>query len=170
MTTRPAVVAGRAARGGMTLIEVLLSLTIMLMALAAIGQLVSLGSDHGMQARLYARGGRLAQAKMAEVEAGVVPVTAGGSGTFDGEDSVWSWTVDAQPQGPANLYLVTVTVTRDYRGTPLPIPLSQMLMDPATMGSAAQAEQPTTADTDAASTTSGTGGTGGTTTTGGTGQ
>lgn len=148
-------------RTGMTLMEVMLSLTIMLIALAAIGQLVNMGSDHGLQARMNARGGRLAQAKMAEIEGGVYPISGGGSGTFDGDDSDWSWTVDPQAQSPPNLYLVTITVSHAYRGSPFTITLSQMLFDPTMMGSASQAEQPSTNDVTAATATSGTGGTGG---------
>jgi hypothetical protein len=126
--------AGFQPRRGLSLIEVLLSLTILLMSLVAIGQLVDIGSDRSMDARLHVRGTRLAQAKMAEVEAGVVSVSSG-----------------------ANLYLVTVKVTRDVRGRPLEISLAQHLMDPTKMGSAAQAEKPVAATptTDPATTTGG---------------
>lgn len=134
----------------MSLIEVLLALTILLLSMVAIGQLVDIGTDHGVAARLQVRGSRLAQAKMAEVEAGVVPVEAG-SGTFD-TDQDWSWTVEAEPAGPPNLFRVTVTVTKDDRGRPVEIKLAQLLLDPAKTGSAAQAEKPTEADVTAAET------------------
>ena len=134
------------ARRGLSLIEVLLGLTILLLSLAAIGQLVDMGSDRAMDARLNVRGTRLAQAKMAEVEAGVVNLQGSTNGTFDDEPD-WSYTVDVQSPGPANLYLVTVKVSRDVKGKPFEMTLSQHLMDPTRMGTAAQAEKPTTTTT-----------------------
>ena len=138
----------------MSLIEVLLGLTILLLSLVAIGQLVDIGSDRGMDARLHVRGARLAQAKMAEVEAGVVNLQGGSSGTFDDEPD-WSYTVEPTAPGPANLYLVTVKVSRDVKGRPFEVTLSQHMMDPTKMGTAAQAEKPTT-DTTTTPTTGGT--------------
>lgn len=150
-------------RPGMTLVEVMLALGIMLIALTALTQLVQIGSEAGYEARMNARAGRLAQAKMAELESGVIPVqNGGGSGVFDGDDAGWEWSIDLQPQGPANLYLATVKLTRTHqRGKPFTFSLAQMILDPAMMGSAAQAEQPTTDDTTAATPLSGVGGTGG---------
>ena len=130
-------------RRGMSLIEVLLALTILLMSLVAIGQLVDIGSELGMDARWHVRGNRMAQAKMAEVEAGVVNLQGNSSGTFD-DDPDWSYTVESTAPGPANLYLVTVKVSRDVRGKPFEVTLSQHMMDPAKMGTAAQAETPAT--------------------------
>ena len=150
-----------AKRPGLSLLEVLLSLTIMLLAIVALAHLVGVGSDHGVEARLIARASRLTQAKMAEVEAGVVSIQSGGDGTFDGDDSGWSWTVDSQQQGVPNLYQVNVRVSREIRGVKFEKKLTQLLFDPTLMGSASQLEQPTDADVSTASTSSGTGGTGG---------
>lgn len=130
-------------RPGFSLIEVILALTILLISLAAIGQLVDIGSDNGVQARFTARGTRLAEAKMAEVEAGAVDATSGNpGGPFENDDSAWSWSVASEPAGPANLYRVTVTVTRDLRGKPFQVTLSQLVLDPKATGTAAQAEVP----------------------------
>jgi prepilin-type N-terminal cleavage/methylation domain-containing protein len=145
-----------ARRPGLTLIEVLLALAILLLALAAIGQLVDVGSDHSVAARFHVIGTRLAQAKLAECEAGVIDLKSGGGGSFD-DDPDWSWAVDAQPDTATNLYRVTVTVSRDDRGKTFEITLAQMMFDPAAMGSAAQAQKPTQADVDAAETNGGTG-------------
>jgi general secretion pathway protein I len=147
----------RRRRPGLTLIEVLLAMAILLMSLAAIGQLVDMGSDRGIEARFHVRGTRLAQAKLAECEAGVIPLSAGGSGTCTDDDDAWSWTVDAQPDTVTNLYRVTVTVSRDNRGKKFEIALAQMMYDPAMMGSAAQAERPTQTDVDTAEVNGGTG-------------
>jgi hypothetical protein len=147
-------VSGRVPRPGMSLIEVLLGLTILLMSLVAIGQLVDIGSDRGMDARMHIRGNRLAQAKMAEVEAGVVALDGGSSGTFDDEPE-WNWSVETSSPGPANLYLVTVKVSRDLKVKPFEVTMSQHMMDPTKMGTAAQAEKPTTTDTTTAPSTTG---------------
>jgi hypothetical protein len=90
---------------------------------------------------------------MAEVEAGVVPVDTAAQGGFENEDDLaWTWSVEPQPAGPPNLYLVTVRVSRDNRGVPFEVVLSQMIFDPRLMGSAAQAERPTETDLEVAET------------------
>ncbi|VTR91832.1 Uncharacterized protein OS=Planctomyces maris DSM 8797 GN=PM8797T_14304 PE=4 SV=1 [Gemmata massiliana] len=144
-----------APRRGISLIEVLLALTILVISLAGISQLVDIGSDHGNQARAATRGTRLAQGKMVEVEAGVVPLTSEASGNFEGDDAAWKFTVSPEPAGPPNLYTVTVRVSREIKGETFEIVLTQMIFDPTVMGSAAQAELPPTDST----TTTGTGGT-----------
>jgi hypothetical protein len=115
-----------------------------------------MGTENGLRARLHSRGGRLAEAKMAEVEAGVIPVASGGQdGQFDEDDAAWSWSVQAAPAGPPNLYTVTVTVSHAARGQPFDLTLTQVLLDPAYTGSAAQAERPATTTDDTTGTTTG---------------
>lgn len=131
-------------RRGLSLLEVVLALAILVLAIVAINNLVNLGSDRGNDARAYTRGARLAQSKMAEVEAGVVAIS-GAEGQFDGEDAAWSYKVLSEAAGPPNLYTVTVRVTREA-GRPVEVSLAQMIFDPAVMGSAAQAERPAAED------------------------
>lgn len=128
-------------RSGLTLVEVMLALAIMLIALVAVGRLVDIGTQSGFDARMTARGNRLAEAKMGEVEAGAIPLEAPSEGTFE-EEPAWSWKVTPEPQGPANLYLVTITVSRDISGRKFEISQSQFLVNPKAVGSAAQAEKP----------------------------
>jgi general secretion pathway protein I len=146
---------GAHARHGLTLIEVLLALAILLMSLAAIGQLVDVGSDRGLDARFHVIGTRLAQAKLAEFEAGVIPID-GGSGTCDDEPE-WSWEVSSSAETATNLYRVTATVHRTVRGKRFEIALGQLVYDPAMTGSAAQAQKPSQADVDSAEVNGGTG-------------
>lgn len=148
--TRPT----RPPRPGLTIIEVLLALAILLLALGAISRLVDIGTLHGEQARAAARGTRLAQSKMAEVEAGLIPVSGEASGNFEGDDAAWTYTVTPEAAGPPNLYAVTVKVSRPVGGQPFDLVLTQMVFDPAVTGSAAQAERPPPPD--AADTTGGT--------------
>jgi type II secretion system protein I len=129
-------------RRGLSLLEVLLSLAILVIALVAISRLVNIGAQRGAEARAHSRGVRLAEAKMAEVEAGVIPLDGEASGQFDGDDAIWSYTVSSEATGPPNLYNVTVRVTRDLQGKPFEVSLSQLVFDPAFMGSSAQAELP----------------------------
>lgn len=134
-------------RAAFSLIEVLLAMAILLLALAAISQLVGIGSDSGLQARFTMRGTRLAESKMAEIEAGAIPLdSATQGGSFEGDDSAWTWACDVQPANATNLHQVTVTVKRDFRGTPFEITLARLMLDPAFTGSAAQAERPPESD------------------------
>lgn len=137
-------------RRGFSLIEVMLAMTILLMALAAIGQLVGIGSRSAELARLKLRSTRLAESKLAEIECGAVSMSdaASGSGNFDGDDASWSWSSTAQASGPPNLYLVTVTVSRTVRGgATYSFELGRMIFDPAKLGSASQAQTPTSTST-----------------------
>ncbi len=148
MTVRPAP------RPGLSLLEVLVSLTIFLVALAALGQLIDLGEDTASKAANTTTGTRLAQSKLAEVEAGVVDCTAGGSGTCDDEPG-WTWVVESAAGAATNLYAITVRVGKDYKGKRFEVTLAQMVCDPAQMGGAAAAQPPTTTSTATATTGSG---------------
>lgn len=161
---RVSYAAGTAAlpgmRPGLTLIEVLVAMAIMLLALVAIGRLVDIGTNSANEARLTARGTRLAESKMAEVEAGAIALDAGGGATPFDEEPSWSWNIAAQPSGPANLYQVTVHITRDVNGRKFEVTLSQMILDPKAMGTSSQASKPAAPATDTGTTTTtGTGGT-----------
>lgn len=152
------------ARRGLSLLEVIVALAILVLAVVAINRLVSIGTDRGTDGRAHTRGARLAQSKMAEVEAGVIGVTSESEGSFEGDDAAWSFKVLPEAAGPPNLYTVTVRVSREIQGRPIEVALTQMIFDPAMMGSAAQAERPAAEDpaatTDpAAAGATGTGGT-----------
>jgi Tfp pilus assembly protein PilV len=145
---RAAVLRGRfrAVRKGLSLIEVLLALAIFIMSLAAIGLLIGMGSDHATETRLNNTAARLAQAKLAEVEAGVIELTEPG-GTFEGSDAAWQWTLTAEQQG-ATLYLVTVTVSRDVNGRKFELSMGQYIIDPAVKGSATELQRPSATTTE----------------------
>lgn len=128
-------------RAGLSLIEVLLALAIFMMSLVVIARLVDMGTDRELEARLQTRGSRLAAAKMAEFEAGAIDISST-EGSFEGDDADWNWTATAELQGPPNLYLVTVTVTRDLKGRPYTLTLAQMIFDPLVMGTAGEATRP----------------------------
>jgi len=133
----------RRARSGLTLIEVLLSLAILVMALAAIGRLVDIGTDRGNDARMHGTAARLASSKLGEFESGAVSFEVTTGDFADLGEPGWSWQAAVEPHA-TNLYLVTVTVTRDVGGRPYSFSLAQMMFDPTMLGAAAEAARPTT--------------------------
>lgn len=157
-----------ARRDGLSLLEVLLSLTILLIALAAVGALVNFGAGRGLAAHLETTGTRLAQSKLAEVEAGVIPVSSSESGAFEDEPE-WSYSVQSAASDVPNVYSVTVRVSRPYGAQTFELELTQLIFDPAMMGDAAEAQPPAPATPSGGSTSSsGTSASSGTGTTGGT--
>jgi general secretion pathway protein I len=142
-----------ARRPGLSLLEILLSLAIFLLSLVAIGGLVDSGSDRGVSAAMQAAGTRLAQSKLAEVEAGAIPVGTGGQGTFPDEPE-WNWSVEPTPAGVPNVYQVTVRAWREAGGRTYETVLTQMVFDPAQMGNASEAQKPTTTATGSGTTPS----------------
>lgn len=137
------MIARRQSRKGMSLVEVLLAMAIFLMCLTVIGQLVDFAGDTSLRSQYQNTGTRLAISKLAEVEAGVIGVSSGGSGDFslDG-DTGWSWEVTSSPTEITNLYAVTVTISRTFRGQPFSIVMTQSMMDPMMMGTGAEAQPP----------------------------
>jgi type II secretion system protein I len=134
-------------RSGLSLLEVLVALAIFLIALVAVFGLVNYGADRGAVAAMKSAGTRLAQSKLAEVEAGVIPVSGGGSGQFDGDDAAWNWSVEPSAASVPNVYSVTVRVSREYRGRQFEVVLTQMVFDPTQMGTAVPAQPPATSTT-----------------------
>jgi general secretion pathway protein I len=134
------MLARRPPRRGISLIEVLLALAILLMSITAIGRLMDMGADHAADAIAQSTGIRLAQSKLAEVECGLIPVNAGGSGTIE-EEPNWSYSIEAAASAVPNVYTVTVTLTRTG-GRSHTVSMSQMICDPQAMGTAAPAQKP----------------------------
>ena len=129
-------------RDGLTLLEVLLALAIFLLSLVALAGLVDAGASNGVRAAMQSTGTRLAQSKLAEAEAGAVALSGGGeSGEFVGEPG-WNYSVETSPASVANVYSVTVTCWREYASRRYEVKLTQLICDPAVMGTAATATAP----------------------------
>jgi hypothetical protein len=123
------------ARRGLSLLEVLTALAIFLGALIGIGQLVIMSGERALDVQQQTQAAQLCQAKLAEVIAGVVPMSASGDSTFD-EDPDWHWSLDAQQDTVSGLWDVTVRVTRQRPdGRKIEVALSQMVLDPSLRGS-----------------------------------
>src|SRR5262249_30485154 len=78
----------RRARRGLSLLEVLVSLSIFLFALIVIGRLVVMGTDLALDVQYQSQATQLCQSKMAEVLCGAVPLSSQNEVPFD-EDSNW---------------------------------------------------------------------------------
>jgi prepilin-type N-terminal cleavage/methylation domain-containing protein len=125
----------RASRRGLSLLEVVVALAIFLFSLTALSQLVSFAGDRANEVSIRSRAARLCQTKLAEVLAGVVPLSAQSDTPFDeAPDFTWSLTTDS---GPAtNLFLVTVTVSHaGLGGYTTQCSLYEMVLDPSVVGS-----------------------------------
>ena len=135
-----------ARRPGMSLLEVLVALAIFIMALAALGQLVQLGLEQAVEADRQTVAARLAQSKMAEVEAGAISVY-GDEGIFEDQETLadgtpmWKWEVLGTPTDLPSVYDVSVTVTATS-GYAFSLTLNQVIFDPTYLGTAAPAVAP----------------------------
>ena len=129
-------------RAGLSLLEVLVALAIFLISLAAVAGLVDFGAERAQAASMTTLGTRLAQAKLAEIEAGVSPPNSSESGTFEDEPD-WTFAVEPGAALAANTYPVTVRVSREMGGRHYEVVLTQVIFDPAFQGKAAAITKPT---------------------------
>jgi hypothetical protein len=111
-------------------------MAIFLMSIVAIGHLITLAGENSIEIEQRGEAAMLAQSKMAEVIWGAVPLSAQSDQEFD-EAPDYKWALTADQNGNiANLWNVTVTVTRERSdGSKVESVLSQMVLDPAQRGS-----------------------------------
>ncbi len=153
--TRPAASnRSTSRRPGLSLLEVLLSLAILVMAMTAIGALIDTGTDSSQDARNYNTAARLAQMKLAEVEAGITAFdsTSGDFSDTSPGDPGWQWSLSTVQGSVPNLNQVTVTVTRDINGRTFSFSIGQWIIDPTVKGSADAATRPTSSGSSTSST------------------
>lgn len=96
-------------RRGLSLLEVILAMTILAIALAALGELVALGTRSAASARDLTRAQLLCESKMAELTTTVYPITSAQLVEFE-TDPEWAYSLDVQPGVTGGLLSVTVTV------------------------------------------------------------
>jgi prepilin-type N-terminal cleavage/methylation domain-containing protein len=126
-------------RRGLTLLEVLVALGIFLMAFATISRLITISADRAQDVQQLAQASQLCQAKLAEVAAGVVPLSGQTGVPFD-EDPKFLWSLDAAQAQIAGLWKVTVKVTLERSdGSRIETALDRMLLDPSLRGNALDA-------------------------------
>ena len=94
-----------------------------------IGQLYFLGYRSALQTRYRSEANMLADAKMAELASGVLPLESGG-GPID-EAGQWTYTVKVEASQQPGLLLSTVVVQRDENTSiPISISLTRFIPDP----------------------------------------
>ena len=117
------VTAIRNFRAALSLLEVILALTILSIAMALLGELVSIGARSGASARELTRAQLYCESKMAEYSAGLsVPVST--SATEYETDAEWEYSVDVQTMGSGGLIAVTVTMQESSENDPQPVSYS----------------------------------------------
>jgi hypothetical protein len=114
--------------------EVLVALTVFLLALVVLGRLVIFGSDRALDAQHQIEAADLCQTKLAEVIAGAIPLTSQSDVPFE-EDAHWRWSLDCENTNYPGLWKVTVRVTRQQPHGIRNCLLTQMVLDPQLHGS-----------------------------------
>jgi Tfp pilus assembly protein PilV len=137
MTGRHQASAHRPRRAGLSLLEVVIAMAILLFSIVAITQLVSMGSQRALDVQQQAIGTMLCQRKLAEIAMGAESLNSSGYAPFpeDGMDD-WQWKVDADQGAVNGLWSVQVTVKYQHEeGETVEIQLGQMILDPTLRGS-----------------------------------
>jgi general secretion pathway protein I len=132
----------RRPRRGLSLLEVVVSMAILLMSAVALSQLVTFGSARALDAQQQATGTMLAQRKLAEVMIGAVPASSSGFAPFDDDGMPnWQWKLDVNSNSVAGVYNVQVTIKYDSPdgSSDLQVELGQMMFDPTQRGSSLDA-------------------------------
>ena len=96
------------ARRGLTLLEVILATAIFLGALTAILQLMSLGHDSRISAKLDAEAALRCESKMGRLVSGMDELVADSQPFEDNEN--WVWTTEINDGGATDLLLISVRV------------------------------------------------------------
>lgn len=107
-------------RAGLTLLEVVLALAIFLAAVAALRQLTELGSRAAIQTDAQSTAVLRAETRLAELLAGVVPLSEASGGSF-ADDPRWRWQLQVQPGPHESLRTLTLTVIREQSGPQPPV-------------------------------------------------
>lgn len=99
-------------RRGLTLLEVLISVSIFFASLTAIVQILNLGRNSEMMTRLQTEAVMRCESKMAEVISGAQELTSVSDELLenDGETGTWNWSLESAGTETANLLQITVTV------------------------------------------------------------
>lgn len=107
---------------GFTLIEVLVALVVMVSAIAILAQGFTTGGTASVTSQNRTKAVWLAEQKMADLEAGILALNVGQSGTFEDASNTlaspgtdWKWAVTSA-SSTIGLYQITVTITWKERG------------------------------------------------------
>ena len=104
--------SGKPHRGAFTILEVIVAVGILLGALTAIIQLISTGTRASIQGKFRAEAVILAETKMNEAIAGVVPLQSSAADTIE-DAPEWTWEMTTETSSLSDVLTVTVTVSRE---------------------------------------------------------
>ena len=99
-------------RSAFTILEVIVAVGILLGALTAIVQLISTGTRSSVLGELRGQAVILAETKMNEAIAGVVPLQSSPAEEFE-EAPEWTWELTTETSSLSDVLSVTVTVTHE---------------------------------------------------------
>ena len=101
----------RTSRAGLSLLEVILSLSILGVSMVAIGHLFNLGFRSAADVQLRSEANMIADTTMAEIAAGVIDISAGG-GAVEGNPE-WQYEVNSEQSEQPGLLSVSLRVSRE---------------------------------------------------------
>lgn len=120
-------------RVGFSLLEVVLSLGILATSVAAIGELVRIGSRNAQLARDLSQAQLLCDAKLAEIHAGIVQAQNTTRAIYPNQTG-WLYSIEVQGGGSnaASLLKVRVTVEQDpqTQRRPAKVAFTRWILDP----------------------------------------
>lgn len=146
-------------RRGLTIYEVFLALTLLLGALAVLSQHIAVGTRAGVRGRLQTQAAMYAETKLAEILAGVEPMTPASGAAVAGAPTGWTWSLEviAGPQEDLLDLAVTASHMNLQGSTDASFTLRRLVRDPQVFLDAASA----TASEDSSSTSGSSTGSGG---------
>jgi general secretion pathway protein I len=126
----------RNVRPALTLLEVVIALAIFLLAMTVFSQMLIRNGEITRDIQRQNLATRLCQSKLAEVVAGVVPLSTQSDAPCE-DDPDYTWSMTADNGSVAGLWNVTVVVTRQSADADNPIQasLTEMVLDPSIVGS-----------------------------------
>ena len=148
----------RAPRSGLSLLEVLIALAVFLFSYVAIWQLMNLANDRATDLAYRNLATQLAQSTLAEIAAGSQPLQAQGDTPVGDNAPDFTYSVEINSGPVDSVKSVAVTVTHESKGRTMQVKITQMMLDPSTVGST-QDVQTVTGTDPSASAPSGTSGT-----------
>lgn len=121
-----------ARRHGLSLLEVILALTILALALGALGELIGLGTRSAVSARDLTRAQLLCESKFAELTTSTYAITSEQQVPIE-TDPDWQYSIDVQPLDAGGLLAVTVTVEKIVQvgRRPVSYSLTRWMPDPS---------------------------------------
>ncbi|MBA3312662.1 MAG: hypothetical protein M3552_00045 [Planctomycetota bacterium] len=116
----------------MTIYEVFLALTLLLGALAVLSQHVAVGTRAAVRGQLQTRAALLCETKLAEVIAGIEPMSQTSGMSVEGAGAGWTWSLEVATGPTADLLNLGVTVAHanDRGETDASFTIRRLVRDP----------------------------------------